>query len=148
MIPRSFAVEAGPRILQLDTGHQDAGADIDLRVTTGAVAPAGPSGDCAFDRVRLSLTWTAAVTLTITPILDGEDLDETHILALDAQAARASKVYELVLRRVSTSGRSYGVRGTWLALRIEGTMADGDLFIDPAVLEYEVLTPSQTRSST
>lgn len=146
MIPVAFAAERGNRIVRLDAGHEDAGSDIDFMVETAAVAPAGVSGSCAFDRVRLVVTWSAEVTLTITPVLDGVELDESHVLALDAGSERQTKVYELVLRRVSSRGSTYDVRGTWLALRIEGTVAsDGDVIVEPAVLEFDVLTPNQNR---
>lgn len=152
MIPLPYAAEAGGnRIVQLDTGHQDAGEPLEFVVESAAVAPAGVSGDCAFDRLRIVLTWSAACSLTVTPVLDGVELVESaHGIVLAAgatPAARQSKSYELVLRRVSASGSTYALRGTWLAVRIEGTVESaGDVILDPSVLEYEVLTPTQERA--
>lgn len=146
MIPRAFAAGDGDTILRLDTGHEDAGEPIAFRVETAAIAPAGVEGDCAFDRVRLTITWTAPVTLTVTPILDGTPITEsTHTIALASSASRVSKVFELVLRRVSARNIAYALRGTWLSLRIQGTAAAGDLIIDPAMVEFEVLSPTHTR---
>lgn len=145
MIPVAFAAEAGNRIVQLDTGYQDAGEAVPILLESAAVAPGGITGDCAFDRVRLTLTWSAAATLTVTPILDGVALAASaHTLTLAASAARQSEVFELVFRRAATSGSTYALRGTWLAVRIEGERSTaGDLIVDPAVLEYEVLSPTQ-----
>lgn len=146
MIPVPFAAEHGNRIVRLDSGHQDAGAPVPFLIESAAVAPAGAEGDCAFDRLRLVLTWTAAAAVTVTPILDGAPLPASaHTVELQSATERRSRVYELVLRRRSVSGHSYALRGTWLAVRIEGTAGDGDLIVDPSVIEFEVLTPTQQR---
>lgn len=147
MIPVAYTAEAGNRILRVGVGHEDAGVPLAFRVLTAAVAPAGASGDCAFDRIRLAVTWSADAVVTVTPVLDGEPIAESHVLTLPAGEQRRSKVYELVLRRVSPRGSTYAVRGTWLALLIEGVVESaGDVIFDPATLEYEVLTPTQERT--
>lgn len=146
MIPVAYTAEAGPRLLRVGAGHEDLGEPVEFHVESAAVAPAGVSGDCDFDRVRLVVTWSGSATLIVTSVLDGEPLKETHVLALPHAERRRSEPYELVLRRASTAGSSYSVRGTWFALRIEGHAA-GPLFVEPSTLEYEVLTPTQGRSS-
>lgn len=150
MIPHAFAAEAnGGRILRLDAGHEDAGAPVAFRATSAAVAPAGVEGDCLFDRLRLVVTWSADATLTVTPLLDGRPVHEAmHMIVLERAGAgvQSSQAYELVFRRSSASGRVYGLRGTWFALRIEGTQdSEGEVFIEPSSLTYEVYTPTQER---
>lgn len=147
MIPQAFAAERGNRIVRLDSGHDDAGAPIAFEVESAAVAPAGVGGDCDFDRVRLVVTSSAPATLSITPVLDGEALDGSrHTITLPAAPREQTRVYELVLRRVSSSGRTYGVRGTWLSLRIAGTLSGGGrISIEPAQVDFDVLSPTQER---
>lgn len=147
MIPVAYAA-AGNRIVRLDCGHQDAGEPINFSIESAAVAPAGVDGDCAFDRLRQVLTGTAAATITITPLIDGVPVPEAaHTIQLEATEDRASRVFELILRRHAASGSTYGLRKTWFAIRIEGTAVPGDLIIDPASLEVEVLTPTHRRPS-
>lgn len=148
MIPAAFAGETGNRIIRLDSGHQDLGGVLDFELETGAVAPAGVNGDCGFEGVRLVFTWklAAAVTITVTPILDGEAIvAAAQTVDLPVSASERSEPFELIFRRKSAGGYRFQCQGTWFALRIEGTKADGEIFVDPAVLLYEVLTPSHAK---
>lgn len=148
MIPAAFAGEVGNRIIRLDSGHQDLGGAVDFEVETGAVAPAGVDGDCGFEGVRLVFTWelAAAVTITVTPILDGAAIaTAAQTIELPVSAERTSEPFELIFRRKTAGGYRFQCQGTWFAVRLEGTKADGEIFVDPAVLLYEVLTPSHAR---
>jgi hypothetical protein len=71
--------------------------------------------------------------------------EAAHTIRLEASDDRVSRVFELILRHRAASGSTHALRKTWFALRIEGVAAPGDLIIDPASLEVEVLTPTQGR---
>ena len=148
MIPVAFAAERGGRVARLDSGYTDAGEPLELLLECAPVAPAGAGGDCLFDRLRVVFTWSAEVSLTVTPVLDGVAIEESaHQIDLTASTDRQSQVFELILRRKEASVHTYGLRGTWFAVRIAGTVLSmGDMIIDPLTLEYEILSPTQEQS--
>jgi hypothetical protein len=148
MIPVAFSAERGNRIVRLDSGFTDAGSSLTFSLESAPLAPAGVEGDCLFDRLRLVLTWSAGATLTVTPLLDGVVISESaHQIVLPPFANRQSEAFELILRRKGSSVHTYGLRGTWFAVRLEGTVSSvGDMIVDPSTLEYEVLTPTQEQS--
>ena len=186
-IPSAFVGSAeNGAIFVLNTGNSDAGENIPVRVQSNPLAPAGPSADCTFDRLFLTFTWSIGVVLKVTPIVDGEALeDASYQITLDRPDTRQrrSRVFERILRRVAYRGNiesfKYVPRGTWFAVRIEtvgprrlsltdlaivGTpgeadpftgeviqdadyppRAPGDLILDDALLEFEVLSPTKEK---
>ena len=154
MIPHAFlgSGEDGS-IWALGRGHDDAGIPIPVRVQSNPLAPAGPSADCGFGRLYITLTWSMDAHLVVTPIVDGRPLADAAYnirLSRPADGRRASAVYERILRLTATMrGRpafTYEPRGTWLAVLIEAdSLGVGDLIIDDAVLEYDVLSPTKRR---
>ena len=144
MIPAAFLGSASSGdIYAADVGHTDAGAEIPLRIRTNPLAPAGASQECTFERLWLTLTWSADAVLMVTPVLDGEVLHFSSWeirLVRPPNGRRQSKVFEQVMRRLHTGPLpyKYALRGTWFGLQIEtaGSVGPGDLIIDQAVLDF------------
>jgi hypothetical protein len=146
VIPRAFLGERdGPGIYELDRGHSDDGAAIEVRAESRPLGPAGPDGDCSFDRLYLMVTWSMAATLRVTPLLDEEPLPWFD-LELTGGAARKTAIFERELA-MEKDGYMAALRGTWFAVRIEtvGSLGAGDLILDGAQLDFTILEPSKTR---
>jgi hypothetical protein len=145
--PAVFAGAAdGGGIYRLDdSAHLDGVTPIELRVETGTVAPGGISADHAFDWIRLGVTHTAAATLKVTPLVDGDPVPgAAFAISLEAQSKRTSVAFERAIRASVEGGlRTYAPRGTWIAVLIEGMrLGAGDLILDSVDVDYEVLTPT------
>ena len=85
------------------------------------MAPAGASQECTFERLWLTLTWSADAVLMVTPVLDGEVLHFSSWeirLVRPPNGRRQSKVFEQVMRRLHTGPLpyKYALRGTWFGL--------------------------------
>jgi hypothetical protein len=153
MIPRAFAGSATDGgIYELDVGHMDHESVITVRAETNALAPGGSSADHSFDWLRVSLTHTMPVSVTVTPVVDGLPLTvAAFTVNLPAETKRKSKVFERPIRvphmRDGVATRTYSPRGTWLSVRLEATVTSpGDLIFDGVDVEYEVLTPTKVRA--
>lgn len=151
-IPRLFLGElGGNRLLEADDGFQDAGAAIPVVLESDPVAPAGPGGEAIFPVLYLVFTATMAVTVTVTPFVDGVAL-ETQDIVLASQTARTRTHHELGL---SVPHLESGVevlrvapRGTWFAVRLSTpSLAAGDLILDGVSLEHEVVRESLVAGS-
>lgn len=150
---RSGLTDASHFALWASSGHEyqaDDSSPVQMRGETDAVAPAGVGGECTFDKVTLTFTHSMAVTLRITPILDGEPLtSEARNVTLPAWPARKSTAIEFVLSRGFMENGvevlRYALRGCWFAVRIDsGPLGAGDLLIEPGTLEYTVVTESRS----
>jgi hypothetical protein len=152
---RFFAGQGGgtPKILEVFHGPDDDGAGFDLFALSSPVSPQGPSGECLFTALFLSLTWSVDITLRLTPVVDGVawdgtagTTDERVTLALVGTGTRQTATYELPLTRalmdpIDTShelARFYQ-RGRFFQLRLESLGADpgGDVILEQPWLEYE-----------
>src|SRR5574341_267236 len=146
-VPRLFLGElGGNRLLKADDGFQDASAAIVVRAETVPVAPAGPGGEAIFSALYLVLTATMAVTIQVTPIVDGVAL-EMQDITLSAQTERKTTHHELGLSIPLMEGPTemarFAPRGTWFQARIVvPALAAGDLIIDGVSLEHEVVRES------
>lgn len=154
-VPVLFLGElGGNRLLQADDGYQDGGNDIAIRAESVPWAPAGAGGEAIFTALFLAFTSTMAVTITVTPIvwvIDGEDVTVTELASQDivlaANAARVTSKHELGLSVPLMNGlvevARFAPRGTWFAVRLEAAaLAVGDLILDGASVEYEVVRES------
>lgn len=184
-LPSAFAGSASDgSVWLLNSGNDDAGLDIPVRVQSNPVAPAGANADCTFDRLFVTLTWSIGVTLRVTPIVDGDKLEDAQFdIVLDRPYGirRQSQVFEKILRLTAIINGEpafkYVPRGTWFAVLIEtvggrrisladlatygglpgevtpdGTVLrdpesvprrEGDVILDSALLEFEVLSPTK-----
>ena len=158
-----------------DNGRLDSSNPIPLLVRTRPVAPAGAAMDCVFDRLFLALTWYQwpddphrqaddTVALTVTPIVDGRQLDpcaKTWDLARPQGAGGESAVLEHVLReqRYRTPRRipihggpvtepaplTLAPRGTWVSFLVESPRVRGRLVLERLEVEWELARASKRR---
>ncbi len=151
MAPRLFFGQGGGNNLYRsdDTAADDAGAGFDMLATTNRVAPAGAGGEAIFTVLWLALTYTMAVTVRVTPYVDGVALDSQQI-ALAAQAERTTKrwkvglsvpLFDALLNEVAR----FAPRGVWFQAKVESTggLATGDLIVEGVEIEHEVVRASQ-----
>lgn len=146
-IPRLFLGElGGNRLLQADVGFQDAALAVPIRAETVPAAPAGVGGEAIFSALYLVFTATMVVTVDVTPIVDGVEL-ETQQITLAGEVERETTHHELglsipLVHNLIERAR-FAPRGTWFSVRIDvPAIADGDLIIDGVGLEHEIVRES------
>lgn len=155
MIPRAFVGSGeGGGIYLVDEGVDDAGTAIALRAESNAIAPEGVGLDYIFDRVWFTITHAMAVTLRVTPVVDGVALgDASFDIVLGEQATETVRVFERAIRRPFLRNEvevyRFAPRGTWLSLRVEsvGALGTGRLFFDEIELKYDIATPTKERTT-
>jgi hypothetical protein len=156
IIPRLFFGESGGNgLLQVDDGFTDDGVAIVLVAETVPAAPAGVGGDARFIALYFVVTHTMAVTLRVTPVLDGVAIDaEAKDIVLAAETDRVSVPVKVplsigALRADLTEWGRFGMRGTWFAARITtpNGLAAGGLIVDGFELEHEVLRETKAVAS-
>lgn len=123
----------------------DAGTVFDILATTNRVAPAGAGGDVLFRTLWVAVTYTMAVILKFTPILDGAAL-ESQTVTLAVQSVRKVQRFRLGLskKNLDTYGVEVsrtGARGAFLQVKVEtsGGCAAGDLIVDGLEVERRIL---------
>lgn len=133
----------GNRLFQSDSGHQDVDQAIVVLAESDPVAPAGVGGESIFTGLTCVFLHTMAVTVVVTPIVDGVEL-ETQNIVLGSESARTRVQVELGLSIPITSdaterGRC-APRGTWFQARLSvAAIAAGDLIVEGVALEQEVV---------
>ena len=151
MEPRLFFGQGGGNNLYRsdDGAATDGGAAFDIRATTNRVAPGGAGGEAMFAVLWLALTYSMAVTLRVTPLLDGVAL-ESQDIALAAKSERTTQRWKLGLSVPLKDGMGvevgrFAARGVWFQARAEtvGGLGGGDLIVEGVELEHEVLRASQ-----
>jgi hypothetical protein len=155
-----FALYAGGGNTGTLYGLLDTNLDDDVSffpyMESAAFWPAGAQGEAIFTDCFLTLTWTTATTIRMTPILDGKPYDGTNgtsderfVFTLDAQTTRKTQTFDLPLTvpltdsldTTSEIGR-LAMRGQRIAIRLEvvGYLGDGDLIFDGVWVEYNPVT--------
>jgi len=142
------------------SGHQDVGEDIYIRATSNPFAPAGASMDCSFDRLFVTITYSAEVQLVCTPIVDEVYMTAAAFeIHLPRPPNRRSYVFEQpLLQKAESGGYMEGLQGRWFQLQIESAMLDedengnvtvmrrglhpGDLILDEITLKWEEQSPT------
>lgn len=139
--PSLFFGAADGRLLRLGEGDDDAGVPIEYRAETAPVAPAGPGGETLFRRLRLVCSWQVPTVLTVTPIPDGAATAPLEIV-LTERSERTTERFRLGLSlprtRFGAVVGTTGMRGVWLAVRVE-TASPADVLIEALELEHRVL---------
>ncbi len=134
----------GNRLLEADTGYQDVDTAIAVLAESDPIAPAGPGGESVFYGLTVVVLHTMAVTIVLTPIIDGVAL-ETQNIVLTTKATRTREQIELglsipIMHAAVERGRC-APRGTWFQVRLSVTaIATGDLIIEGVALEQEVVS--------
>lgn len=146
-----YGLAAGGRIVRSDSAAStDGGQPIAARIEGVPLALAGPSGEFVVPLLHLTVSWTMAVSLLITPIVDGVEYpDVVPPIALAAKPALHTETLEIPLTYqaqradLSVWGK-FALRGTWFALRIEtDALAAGELIFEAPTIEYEVVQESR-----
>lgn len=140
-------------LLQVGRGYQDRVMNYDLDAKTNRYAPAGAGGECIFTSLYAVVTFTRNLVLSITPIVDGAELETQEIrLTQNLTESRQTRAFELGLSvpvTVAAVERArVSPRGTWFQVRVQTTFeATGDtpqsVIIDGLEVEYQVVRESQ-----
>ncbi len=142
-----FGEANGNRLLEADTGHQDVDLAIAVLAESDPISPAGPGGESVFYGLTCVILHTMAVTIVVTPIVDGVAL-ETQNIVLTAKGTRTREQIELGLSIPIMDEEEPPVergrcapRGTWFQVRLSITaIATGDLIVEGVALEQEVVS--------
>ena len=137
----------GNRLFQADSGHLDVDAAIAVLAESDPISPAGPGGESVFYGLTVVVLHTMAVTIVLTPVVDGVAL-ETQNIVFTAKGTRTREQVELGLSVPLMDAAGPPVergrcapRGTWFQVRLSVTaIAAGDLIIEGVALEQEVLS--------
>lgn len=144
MIPHCVLGERGDGgVYLVDSGYRDGVATYGMLAESLPIAPGGLRGEALFEHLTVALEHTMATTLNVTPIVDGTAYTAIPI-ALSAETSRTRKTFDLTLSRaINDSGASEAfrmpLRGTWIVLRFEADVADGDLVLERVELETTVV---------
>ncbi len=134
----------GNRLFESDTGFEDVDVAIALLAESDPISPAGPGGESAFYGLTIVVLHTMAVTIVVTPIVNGVAL-ETQNIVLTSKATRTREQFELGLSIPITHaaverGRCAPI-GTWFQVRLSAAaIATGDLIIEGVALEQEIIS--------
>jgi len=115
------------RLLKAEAGVQDDGIDVQARVFTNPVSPAGAGGECVFHRVSLTVKrWNAnPMDLKFTPYLDGDPLGPITV-HYKATTRPVQEITEIFLNQYyrrdgadAVERFRHGLRGAWFHAKIE-----------------------------
>lgn len=121
---RWYLAGPGSGVYKGAEGVDDAGAAIPVRIRTADAAPDGPGGEIVLTDIRLTVTRfnTEDWTVTVTPILDGVELEGTDVVLagvvapvtelLEIPAAQPYLVDEVEVSRYSPRGAFVSVMVT------------------------------------
>lgn len=158
-----FGLGGGSALWRVNEGYRDGPTSdgADPPVYTGGtaysallascrIAPAGPRNNTVFPLLLLIVTHTMAVTVRMTPILDGVaydgtggTTDERRTIALVAKDDLTVEKFllplEIPLMVDAVERGRYAMRGTWFQAKVEtvGALAAGTLIFEANVLDYE-----------
>lgn len=144
MIPHTvLGARSGSGVYLVDSGFRDGVATFSLLAESLPLAPGGLRGEALFEHLTIALEHTMATTLNVTPIVDGTEYS-TIPITLTAETERARKTFDLTLSRgiddaSGTESFRMPLRGTWIVLRFEADVADGDLVLERVELDVTVV---------
>lgn len=144
---RFFFGEQGANLFEFGSGRDDAAVPVDLFAQTNKVAPAGIGGECIFTNLYLAITHSGLTdyTLFVTPILDNDELPTLALIVPGTSKPTVAEVFEVGLAETFAGVQTHAPRGVWFSFKLQGdgTLPDGDLIIEGASLEYEVVRETQ-----
>lgn len=85
---------------------QSVGTDVPLTVETQDVAPAGPTGTTLFRRIEVPLEYDAACTITVTPIVDFNQVLTGTSKSYASPPSRQRDVMDAALSKPGTAIRA------------------------------------------
>lgn len=165
-----FGLGGGSALWRVNVGYLDGptsdgadppvytgGAAYHATLASCRIAPSGPRQNTVFASLLLVVTHDMAVTVRMTPILDGVPYDgtggttdERRTINLTAKDDLTVEKFllplEIPLMVDAVERGRYAMRGTWFQARVEttGALAAGTLIFEAAVLEHEPAEDSIT----
>ena len=139
------------RVLKAASGVTDDGLQVEARMVSNPVAPAGEAGECHFKRVTVVVTrWNANdMDLKLTPYLDGYPAPPitVHYKATTAPVTEPVEIdltqYYRRLGADATERFRYGLRGAWFHAKVEtGSGLQEWLTLEGFDLDYDVVRES------
>ena len=139
------------RVLKAASGVTDDGFQVEARLVSNPVAPAGEAGECHFKRVTVVVTrWNANdMDLKLTPYLDGYPAPPitVHYKATTAPVTEPVEIdltqYYRRLGADATERFRYGLRGAWFHAKVEtGSGLQEWLTLEGFDLDYDVVRES------
>ena len=130
-----FGLAGGSDLLEFGQADDDAGSPIVSRMVHRAIAPMGAVGEAIFTHVRPTLTVEGEAQVTLTPIIDGEELTGEAASRTYIAAGQRTLTPEMELGRGS-SGRRH-LRGTWFRLKVELEQTENSGYVSLDALEIE-----------
>ena len=82
------------------------GTDVPLLVETSEVVPAGPLGQVLFRRVDVPLEYDAACSITVTPIVDFQQVQTATTVTYAAPTQRTRQILKAPLSKAGTTLRA------------------------------------------
>lgn len=141
-----FGTRSDGRLLLADAGYSDDGVSYPVLARTNPVAPGGPGGEVLFTSVYLVVTHTDALTLKVTPLVDGYPAEPFTLQFVQSpvQIREDREVPVSVPYLVEgVEMARFAPRGAWFQIQVETVGAPVDFTIEAADLEYEVLRESR-----
>lgn len=154
-----YGQAGGAKVFLSREGATDDGTGFTVYAKTRPVELAGASGEAIFSALFLVVTWTMAVALRVTPIVDGVaydgtngTTDERQTVTLDAQTTRKSETFLLpTMRRLldpvdpDITMSRYFMRGTRFQALVESVdeLGEGTLIFDGLDLEGKAVTDTK-----
>lgn len=103
----SPAVGAAAELYILSTSYgSSVGTDVPLTVETQDVAPAGPTGVAILRRIEVPLEYDAACTVTVTPIVDFNQVLTATSKSYSSPPSRQRDVMDAPLSKMGTAIRA------------------------------------------
>ena len=135
----------GHWIRLFQASHTDDGTPVNACLVSRELVLAGVGGECLFKKLHLNLTYTTQCQVVITPIVDGEVIDEeAKTLNLASTGGRVVDRFEIDLTRgydvAGTERFRYGMRGSYFQVKVCVTDIGGTgrVEIDGMSLVYTV----------
>lgn len=147
-----YGQDGGTGLFKSDTGFQDDSVNYAALAKTVPACPAGPDGECVFPALWLTVVYTMAVTIRVTPVVDGVDQPSRNIV-LTSKASRTLDTFEVALYQAHSPGGTEQTRvyprGTYFSVKLDtlvggvGAVATGDLIVEHLAIEYEAVRESR-----
>lgn len=146
--PKLFVGTRGTNgLLEADRGYKDRTVAYALSAKTNRYAPAGAGGECIFTSLYAVVTFSASVTVSFTPYIDGVALEtQTISFVQNALVTRQTVSRELalsvpILVAAVERGR-VTPRGTWCQVEVSSDDSV-QVIIEGIEIEYEVVRESK-----
>jgi hypothetical protein len=138
-------LDVGRWIRLFQASHRDDGLGVSGCLVTRELMPAGVNGECLFQKLYVTITTTTRASVWVTPILDGDYLEEERrVISLNhAQGGRETQRHEIDLTRGYGDPEKwrYGYRGSYWQVEIcaQDQEGVGRIEIDGVAVRFTVV---------